>query len=163
MKVSFVIPVHKGRNSCDSWFKQMELMEQKYINYVGPSMNPLLVDGDGLHIVPYKDRAIRPGDVVVFIPPGSETKIVHRVVSVDARGIRTRGDNATTVDPWILSPGSTSRDGSSTSRGKTEGEAIVGGFRGAWWHTHSDADAFSTPSCPSCSALFTTDYPDQPP
>jgi signal peptidase I len=78
--------------------------EQKYTNYIGPSMNPLLLNGDGLHIVPYKDRAIRTGDVIVFIQPGGETKIVHRVVSVDAKGIRTRGDNATTVDPWILAP-----------------------------------------------------------
>jgi signal peptidase I len=82
----------------------MELMEQKYTNYIGPSMNPLLVNGDGLHIVPYSGRAIRPGDVIVFIQPGGETKIVHRVVSVDAKGIKTRGDNATTVDPWTLTP-----------------------------------------------------------
>jgi signal peptidase len=82
----------------------MELMEQEYTNYIGPSMNPLLVDGDGLHIVPYKDRTIRPGDVVVFIRPGGETKIVHRIVSVDAKGIRTRGDNAPKVDPWMLTP-----------------------------------------------------------
>jgi len=67
-------------------------------------MNPLLLAGDGLHIVPYKDRAIRPGDVIVFIPPGGETKIVHRVVSVDSGGIKTRGDNALMVDPWILTP-----------------------------------------------------------
>jgi hypothetical protein len=31
--------------------------EQKYTNYIGPSMNPLLVNGDGLHIVPYSGRA----------------------------------------------------------------------------------------------------------
>jgi hypothetical protein len=79
-------------------------MEQRLINYVGSSMNPLLVDGDGLHIVPYKDRAVRSGDVIVFVPPGSGNNIVHRVVSVDSRGIRTRGDNAPTVDPWILTP-----------------------------------------------------------
>jgi hypothetical protein len=79
-------------------------MEQKYTNYVGPSMNPLLLGGDGLHIVPYKDRPIRPGDVIVFIPPGGETKIVHRVISVDSGGIKTRGDNATKIDPWVMAP-----------------------------------------------------------
>ncbi len=79
-------------------------MEQKYINYVGPSMNPLLWDGDGLHIVPYDNRAIRRGDVIVFVPPGVATKVVHRVVSVDEDGVRTRGDNGRQVDPWILSP-----------------------------------------------------------
>jgi signal peptidase I len=85
--------------------QEMEPMGQrelKHINYVGSSMNPLLKDGDGLHIVPYKDRAILPGDVIVFVPTGSEKKIVHRVVSVDARGVKTRGDNASTVDPWVL-------------------------------------------------------------
>jgi len=75
-------------------------MEQKYVSYVGPSMNPLLMGGDGLHIVPYKGRPIRPGDVIVFIRPGGETKVVHRVVSVDSRGIKTRGDNPSNhVDP----------------------------------------------------------------
>ena len=80
------------------------MKEQKYINYVGPSMNPLFVDGDGLHIVPYEDRAVRPGDVIVFVPPGGETKIVHRVASCDTQGIKTRGDNARHVDPWVLTP-----------------------------------------------------------
>ena len=75
-----------------------------YTNYVGPSMNPLLLGGDGLHIVPYKGRVVRRGDVIVFIPPGGETTIVHRVVSVDSRGIKTRGDNATKIDPWVLAP-----------------------------------------------------------
>jgi hypothetical protein len=41
-------------------------------------MSPLLRDGDGLHIVPYRNRVIRKGDVIVFIPSGSELKIVHR-------------------------------------------------------------------------------------
>jgi hypothetical protein len=77
-------------------------MQQKYINYVGPSMNPLLKDGDGLHIIPYKDRVIRKGDVVVFVPPGSDMKVVHRVVSCSDAGIRTRGDNGRYVDPWLL-------------------------------------------------------------
>ena len=84
--------------------KPMELIKQRYINYVGPSMNPLFVDGDGLHIVPYEDRAIRPGDVIVFVPPGGETKIVHRVISADMQGIKTKGDNAGASDPWVLTP-----------------------------------------------------------
>jgi len=79
-------------------------MKQKYINYVGPSMNPLLVDGDGLNVVPYENRAIKRGDVIVFVAPGNETKIVHRVVSCDGEGIRTRGDNCNRVDPWVLAP-----------------------------------------------------------
>ena len=73
-------------------------------NYVGSSMNPLLREGDGLHVVPYENRPIRPGDVIVFIPPGGGLKIVHRVVSVDVTGIKTRGNRAMKVDPWVLSP-----------------------------------------------------------
>lgn len=107
----------------------MKQMEQKHINYIGPSMNPLLLNGDGLHIVPYKDRAIRPGDVAVFIPPGGETKIVHRVVSVDVKGIRTRGDNATTVDPWILSPDNIQGRVTYIQR-KSGRRSIAGGFGG---------------------------------
>jgi len=79
-------------------------MKQKYINYVGPSMNPLFVDGDGLHVVPYGECTIRRGDVIVFVPPGGETKVVHRVVSCDDEGIRTRGDNSKCNDPWVLAP-----------------------------------------------------------
>jgi signal peptidase I len=103
--------------------------EQKYINYVGPSMNPLLRDGDGLHIVPYRNRAIRPGDVIVFIPPEGEMKIVHRVVSHDARGIRTRGDNATKADPWVLTPDSILGRVIFIQR-KNRRRRIVGGFPG---------------------------------
>lgn len=67
-------------------------------------MNPLLWNGDGLHIVPYDGRAIRPGDVIVFVPPGRETRVVHRVASCSEQGVRTRGDNARVADPWILAP-----------------------------------------------------------
>jgi len=80
------------------------MMKQRYINYIGPSMNPLLVDGDGLHIIPYKDGVVKKGDVVVFVPPGSDMKVVHRVVSCSDAGIRTRGDNGRYVDPWFLTP-----------------------------------------------------------
>lgn len=67
-------------------------------------MNPLLKAGDGLRIISYDGKEIRPGDVIVFIPPEGDSKIVHRVVSVDSQGIRTRGDNNNQVDSWVLSP-----------------------------------------------------------
>jgi signal peptidase len=41
--------------------------------------------------------------VVVFTPPGADYKIIHRVVSVEPQGIKTRGDNNNRVDPWLLS------------------------------------------------------------
>jgi signal peptidase I len=74
------------------------------ITYSGSSMNPLLKNADKVRFVPYGSNKIRPGDIVVFAIPKSRYKIIHRVTSVDSQGIRTRGDNRTKKDPWILKP-----------------------------------------------------------
>jgi hypothetical protein len=66
-------------------------------------MNPILKSGDRLDIIPHYGKEIRRGDVIVFTPPGADYKIIHRVVSVDWDGIRTRGDNCNRIDPWVLS------------------------------------------------------------
>jgi len=84
--------------------KPIESTEPKTMTYVGPSMNPMLQSGDQLHIIPYGDKRIRRGDVAVFTPPGDNTRIVHRVVSVDCCGLRTQGDNSKQVDQWTLLP-----------------------------------------------------------
>jgi len=76
----------------------------QYITYTGPSMNPTLRAGDFLRVLPYDGRKIRAGDVIVFSSLEDGTKITHRVISVDSRGIKTRGDNGGNVDPWILRP-----------------------------------------------------------
>jgi hypothetical protein len=55
-------------------------------------------------VIPYGDKKIRVGDVVVFRHPEGQRHIVHRVVSVNANGVRTRGDNSITIDPWVLRP-----------------------------------------------------------
>jgi mRNA-degrading endonuclease RelE of RelBE toxin-antitoxin system len=83
----------------------MELIESlkpRTINYIGPSMNPILKPGDRLKIISHDLEKIRVGDVVIFYSPEDETKVVHRVVSVSSNGIKTRGDNCDQVDPWIL-------------------------------------------------------------
>jgi signal peptidase I len=72
------------------------------LNFTGPSMKPTLKPGDGLGVHPYGDRKIRIGDVVVACPPEREQHVVHRVVSVDSHGIRTRGDNNNNTDAWVL-------------------------------------------------------------
>ncbi|MBF8277452.1 MAG: hypothetical protein HW390_2525 [Candidatus Brocadiaceae bacterium] len=73
--------------------------------YKGPSMNPTLRSPDVLQIMPYSDdRKIQRGDVIVFVPPGRSISVTHRVASVDARGIRTRGDNNSLHDDWTLTP-----------------------------------------------------------
>jgi len=76
----------------------------KSIIYTGPSMNPTLKDGDGLHLIPYHGRKIRLGDVVVFLSPEKDRKITHRVISIYGQGIRTQGDNNNQVDSGILKP-----------------------------------------------------------
>ena len=76
----------------------------KSVVYIGPSMNPTLKAPDTLQVVPYQGEKIRPGDVIIFSPPRSDNMVVHRVSSVNAQGIRTRGDKNSGTDPWILSP-----------------------------------------------------------
>jgi signal peptidase len=76
----------------------------KKMDYIGTSMNPVLKPGDRLQVNPWDGHDIRRGDVVVFIPPGGDSKIVHRVTSVNSDGIKTRGDNCSHEDGWVLSP-----------------------------------------------------------
>ena len=70
---------------------------------MGPSMNPTLRSGDRLDIITYNGEKIRRGDVVVFTPPGSDSNIVHRIVFISSQGIKTRGDNCSQKDEWLLS------------------------------------------------------------
>jgi signal peptidase I len=107
----------------------MEHTAPKTINYLGPSMEPTLKPGDRLQIIPYRAEKIRRGDVIVFILPGGVTKVIHRVVSMDSQGIRTRGDNSTHVDPWTLSPNDILGRVVTVERGKRR-LRIIGGVIG---------------------------------
>jgi len=80
----------------------MEIIETKSMNYIGSSMNPTLKPGVRLDVRAYQGQKIRKGDVIVFIPPERDSKIVHRVTSVNSDGIRTRGDNRNHEDDWVL-------------------------------------------------------------
>jgi signal peptidase I len=84
--------------------EQIEPLRPKTINYIGPSMSPLLKPGDRLQIIIYGSQEIRRGDVIVFISPEDGSKVAHRAVSVNSHVIKTRGDNCDKVDPWVLSP-----------------------------------------------------------
>jgi hypothetical protein len=55
-----------------------------------------------LEVAPYDGRPVQAGDVIYFEPPEGEREIVHRVVCVTPDGIRTRGDNNPTDDPYCL-------------------------------------------------------------
>jgi signal peptidase len=74
------------------------------MNYVGNSMIPTLKTGDVLGVVTYKKRKIRAGDVIAFRSPRKGRLTAHRVVSVDQRGVRTKGDSALKKDDWVLHP-----------------------------------------------------------
>jgi hypothetical protein len=76
-------------------------MESKYVNYRGPSMNPLFKNGDGLEVVAYGARPVRRGDVIVFPNPLRDADVVHRVIEVLPEGVRSRGDNNAFVDEYV--------------------------------------------------------------
>ncbi len=70
--------------------------------YKGQSMYPTFRFSDILQIAPYQGERIRCGDVVIFIYPKNGEKVVHRVVSLGAEGIKTAGDNCNKTDGWFL-------------------------------------------------------------
>jgi hypothetical protein len=82
----------------------MKASELKSMNYIGSSMNPTLKPGVRLDVKAYQRQKIRRGDVVVFISPEDGSKVVHRVVAVDSKGIKTKGDNCIQEDEWVLRP-----------------------------------------------------------
>lgn len=67
-------------------------------------MNPTLKAGDQLWVVSYENTRIRVGDVVVFHTPERKRHVTHRVIFVDSRGVRTRGDNNNKTDSRVLRP-----------------------------------------------------------
>ena len=97
----------RSKQSCRNEKLMMEPRQSvslKILNYIGPSMNPLFKSGDQLQIASCDLEEIRVGDVLVFVSPEDGSKVVHRVISVDSNGIRTRGDNCNQPDGWVLSP-----------------------------------------------------------
>ena len=98
-------------------------------NYNGPSMNPTLKAGDQLRVVPYENKMICVGDVVIFHVPEGERQVTHRVISVDSRGVRTRGDNNNNTDSRVLRPDEIAGRVISACRG-TKSISIHGGRRG---------------------------------
>jgi SynChlorMet cassette protein ScmC len=100
-----------------------------HVAYTGPSMNPTLREPDLLEVVPYDDRQVCAGDVIYFEPPEGEREIVHRVVRVTPDGIRTRGDNSPTDDPYRLRTAHIIGQVVAAQRGSKQ-RRIAGGRRG---------------------------------
>jgi signal peptidase I len=84
--------------------RELHDISSRCLVYHGPSMNPLFKDLDIAYYIPYNEQQMRTGDIVVFQIPGGQKKVIHRIISVDPEGIRTRGDNNPKIDSWILSP-----------------------------------------------------------
>jgi hypothetical protein len=105
-------------------------MESRFFAaYAGPSMYPTLREPELLELLACEDRALRPGDVAFFVPPGSDQPIVHRVARVTPAGLTTRGDDNSRDDAWLVPPRHVRglvvaawRDGARRT--------IAGGFRG---------------------------------
>jgi signal peptidase I len=72
------------------------------ISYMGPSMQPTMKAGDILEVIPYQDRKIRIGDVVVFSAIGRDHKVVHRVIDLGPEGATTQGDNNVFPDTHVV-------------------------------------------------------------
>lgn len=72
--------------------------------HMGPSMNPTLTPQDLLEIKPYKNESPRIGDVILYYSPQQSNNAIHRIVSIDANGIQTRGDNNCITDTESLHP-----------------------------------------------------------
>jgi signal peptidase I len=100
-----------------------------YCAHVGPSMNPTLYQTDLLEIEPYKRKKPKLGDVVFFLPPKHDYYVVHRVVSLNTKGIKTRGDNCGNIDSWSLKPENIYGRVIAAYRGETS-RKIANGFMG---------------------------------
>lgn len=73
-----------------------------HLAFTGISMAPVLEQDDVLEVLPYGRRPVRPGDVIFFVSGENGSAVVHRVQSVSAAGIRTRGDNCTEDDGTLV-------------------------------------------------------------
>jgi len=68
------------------------------------SMRPSYAPGDAIVTRPVPVSALRPGMVVVFVPPGHQDAFAHRIVTVGGTPSRpvltTKGDANPTPDHW---------------------------------------------------------------
>lgn len=68
----------------------------------GESMRPLFRPGDWIVFVPCRVEELKRGDVIIFLPPGKQERVVHRVVSNGPESVRTQGDANPYGDAWQL-------------------------------------------------------------
>jgi signal peptidase I len=73
--------------------------------YVGNSMYPTFKGPDLLYVRYCGVSQVATGDIIVFCKPGSDRRVVHRVIARRAGKVRTRGDNNFNHDPYTLADG----------------------------------------------------------
>ena len=73
-------------------------------NYIGPSMQPLLLPGDGIIIAPDVNfESFRVGDVICYQKPDDPAiTVVHRIVGFNNKRAITRGDNNSEIDSYTV-------------------------------------------------------------
>ena len=64
------------------------------------SMRPGIQPGDLAVLRPGPVSRLRVGEVIAYLPPGHTVPVMHRIVSIDARGLVTKGDANDVADPW---------------------------------------------------------------
>ncbi len=64
------------------------------------SMRPGIQPGDIAVLRPVSVQQLRVGEVIAYLPPNETTPVMHRIVSLDAQGIVTKGDANSVADPW---------------------------------------------------------------
>jgi hypothetical protein len=63
------------------------------VAYRGSSMVPTLREPQLMEVVPYDERPIRRGDVILFSVAGQDLQVVHRVLDTNGGALLTCGDN----------------------------------------------------------------------
>ena len=71
------------------------------------SMQPTFSAGDMVVTRTVPTSSLQVGDVITFIPPGSNQALIHRIASLQDGVITTRGDANSVADPWHLTLTST--------------------------------------------------------
>lgn len=64
------------------------------------SMRPGVQPGDLVVLKPVPVKQLRVGEVIAYLPPRQTVPIMHRIVSINANGIITKGDANRVADPW---------------------------------------------------------------
>ncbi len=75
-----------------------------YIIHTG-SMSKTLVPGDLVIDAPVPGHTVGPGDVITFRHSKGPDLVTHRVTTMSANGIHTKGDANRTADVWTIRPG----------------------------------------------------------